>query len=275
MVAGDLEQHAQFEKEISDYVNHCYAIEAEQALKDVYVTDHKRKDPKYSTHSEEEDYEFFKYHQNLKVHNEDGKVRNIERRQSHKYKKGSLAQKIFDPLMTAKKLDNGCLFYELSDHEVQMGLREDTLREQFDLIKNLEVCEIESENMDELRVMYLDELAKNYIPTDQWNDVLAAELDVFKEDEKYDYAKDLRDAHQHGLKTNLADKIFDTLPDFVFWDIKTPRASLEQEVESNKYNPARNEGNNDFFTMRIHEDWLLRRKRLTNEREDISMHYRL
>jgi hypothetical protein len=34
--------------------------------------------------------------------------------------------------------------------------------------------------------------------------------------------KDLKDAHRNSLATSLEDKILETIPDHVFWDIKKP-----------------------------------------------------
>lgn len=73
---------------------------------------------------------------------------------------------------------------------------------------------------------------------DQWNSYLDKELSIFKEGEKYDYVKDLQNAYQDGLKTPLAMKIFKTIPDHVFWDIKKP-LHAELQVHLNPYNPAR------------------------------------
>ena len=83
------------------------------------------------------------------------------------------------------------------------------------------------------------------------------ELDVFKEGNNYSFVKDLREGFDDGLRTSAADKIFDTLPDHVFYDIKKP---LEKTPEGiwNKYNPARPHPNSNFFDMRAHEDYFMR-----------------
>ena len=52
---------------------------------------------------------------------------------------------------------------------------------------------------------------------------LDEQLSVFKEGEKYDYVKDLKDAFKDGLSRSTADKILDTIPLHAFWDIKVPR----------------------------------------------------
>lgn len=46
------------------------------------------------------------------------------------------------------------------------------------------------------------------------------ELNVFKEGEEYDVLKDMRDGYQKSLKKSMHDRLFDLLPDHVFWDIK-------------------------------------------------------
>jgi hypothetical protein len=58
---------------------------------------------------------------------------------------------------------------------------------------------------------------------DQFSDVLDKEFSVFKNGAKYDFVTDLRDAFATGLERSSAEKIFDTIPDHVFWDIKLPQ----------------------------------------------------
>jgi hypothetical protein len=52
----------------------------------------------------------------------------------------------------------------------------------------------------------------------------------------------------------LADKIFDTLPDHVFWDIKKPR-NVDKEIPVNPYNPFREYPFRDFFEFRDYEEY--------------------
>jgi hypothetical protein len=50
--------------------------------------------------------------------------------------------------------------------------------------------------------------------------LLDDQLAVFKSGEKYSYVKDLLSAYDESLKTSLEDKIIDTIPEHVFFDIK-------------------------------------------------------
>ena len=52
--------------------------------------------------------------------------------------------------------------------------------------------------------------------------VLEKELNIFKEDEEYNFVSDLKNAYAEHLEKSLSDKIFDTLPNHLFMDIKKP-----------------------------------------------------
>lgn len=97
------------------------------------------------------------------------------------------------------------------------------------------------------------------------------ELNLLKEGEEYSFVKDLREGMAEGLRQPLADKIFATLPDHVFHDIKKP-LEKEDEMHWHKYNPARANPNQNFFDMRRHEDYHRRQELKQNMREDISFH---
>jgi hypothetical protein len=80
----------------------------------------------------------------------------------------------------------------------------------------------------------------------------------------------MREAFDDGLRTSAADKIFDTLPDHVFYDIKKP---LDKENESfwNEYNPARRHAHSSFFDMRRHEDYFINQnKKQDNIKNNVS-----
>jgi hypothetical protein len=82
--------------------------------------------------------------------------------------------------------------------------------------------------------------------------VLVKELGVFKEGEEYDYSKDMKHAYQNSLKTSTEQKIFNTIPDHVFWDIKTPQQA-KSLIRLNRYNTFRGREFNNFFEMRASE----------------------
>lgn len=52
--------------------------------------------------------------------------------------------------------------------------------------------------------------------------LLEKELAVFKTGERYNFSKDMKDAYKSHLKLSMEEKIFKTIPDHYFWDIKKP-----------------------------------------------------
>ena len=156
---------------------------------------------------------------------------------------------MFDPLATATKNAEGTLVFEVEREDLG-GVTEDAMRAAFDRLKDQsnEAIEIGEEEESEMRVSLLTEMEEAGISTDDFNEMLARELNLFQ-DEEYSFTKDLREGYDAGLSTSAADKIFDTLPDHVFWDIKKP---LQQEPEAhwNKYNHARATAGTNFFDMR-------------------------
>lgn len=105
----------------------------------------------------------------------------------------------------------------------------------------------------------MEEIQKNDLPLDNWNEYLDRELSVFKDGAKYDYVTDIADAYKAGLAKPLASKIFDTIPDHVFWDIKRP-INAEKRLPMNPYNPARRVANDSFFEFRVQESWMKERR---------------
>jgi len=73
------------------------------------------------------------------------------------------------------------------------------------------------------------------------------------------------------MKTSTQQKIFSTIPDHYFWDIKTP---LEKPTERifNSYNPFRRSPYESFFDMREQEEFFERREHKQNLRDNISTH---
>lgn len=56
----------------------------------------------------------------------------------------------------------------------------------------------------------------------EFQNMAAKTLGAFLEGEKYDFTRDLTDAYKSSMQTTTEEKIFNTIPDHVFWDIKTP-----------------------------------------------------
>lgn len=134
-------------------------------------------------------------------------------------------QKIFDPLAGAEKLENGTLFYRLEDKEISAAVKdENKLRELYEkIISGAEEAWEGEEDEESVRIAILEAMEKDTPYTsEEFDDVLDKELSVFLKGQKYDYVKDIKDAFKDSLSKSAADKIFDTIPDHVFWDIKKP-----------------------------------------------------
>jgi hypothetical protein len=98
-------------------------------MKDVYITDHVKKTQRFHTKNAAEDKDFFKYSQSVAEFNATSSTPETSTQLDYnsKYKRGSLAQRMFDPLASAKRLPNGTLFVEVSEAELG-DMSEDRLR---------------------------------------------------------------------------------------------------------------------------------------------------
>ena len=109
-------QRDQMKAEVQDFLAAAKRKMLEAEMKDVYVTDHKPQPKKFSTLSSEEDQEYYNYVRSLEEYNKkDVSSQRVSRFESGRYERGSLKQRIFEPLAGAKKLENGTLFYEVSE----------------------------------------------------------------------------------------------------------------------------------------------------------------
>jgi hypothetical protein len=98
-------------------------------MKDVYITDHKAKPGKFNTTNAKEDEQFYKYYQSLQQYNSEvNNTQRISQFESGRFERGSLAQRVFEPLAGAKRNENGTLVYEVLDKELSYGLDEARLR---------------------------------------------------------------------------------------------------------------------------------------------------
>ena len=57
----------------------------------------------------------------------------------------------------------------------------------------------------------LDESATPF-EVDKFHEILDKELGVFKDGQKYDFVKDLKEAYKDSLKTTTEQKIFNNIP---------------------------------------------------------------
>lgn len=134
--------------------------------------------------------------------------------------------------------------------------------------------EVSEDDENELRIALIDEMEQlSPFSADEFNEILDREFSVFKNGEKYDFVKDVRNAYAEGLKKTTVEKIFDTLPDHVFWDIKVPRLTEEDRFQ-NSYNPFRKVYTSSFFDAREYEEYMDRRIRKHNLHDGMSNYRR-
>ena len=271
---GDMVQRDQMKSEVAEFMKNAEQKQLEKSMKDVYVTDHKPVAKKYSTLSEEEDMEYYEYVRGLQEYNKKQmKGDRVSRFESGRFERGSMKQRLLEPLAGAVKLDNGTTFYEVTEKEIARQIDQDRLRAIFDRASGQEPMEGGDEA--EIRAALYDEAMEAGYDIEEWDQILARELDTFKAGEKYDYATDLRRTFDSSLSESLETKIFKRLPAHVFWDIKTPRGNAKQEMYLNPYNTARKYPFETFFDMRNHEDWLQSRSEQRNLTNNISRHNRI
>lgn len=75
--------------------------------------------------------------------------------------------------------------------------------------------------------------------------------------EKYDFTADMKDAYRRSLQQPIEKRIFDKIPDHVFWDIKTPIIGEfgNPIIRKGRFNPVRGRDYNDYFEMRDTEEY--------------------
>lgn len=240
------------------------------------MTDHSPVDPKYVTGGEEEDLDYFEYQQSLDAYHGDDKKQKTMTPAASKYEKGSLMQRIMDPLADATRDENGSILHTVSQADMNNFCAEladeAKLREQYERAKTRsEVWDFDEEDEEAFRQALLQELQDDQAPIslEDLDAVLDKELGTFV-NQRYDYVKDLKDAYKSSLKTTAEQKIFATIPDHVFWDIKTPKKPGNL-VRKNKYNPFRGREYADFFEMRDAEAYLDSQETKDNRNASISM----
>ena len=136
-------------------------------------------------------------------------------------------QILMDPFAGSSKDENGSIIYNVSDKELELNrvFDEEHLAQEYDKVKNLgEQWEVDEEDPDAFRLALMTELQTKTSGFDieDFHKVLSKELGVFEQGEKYDYVKDMKHAYQNSLRTSTEAKIFATIPEHYFWDIKTP-----------------------------------------------------
>ena len=246
----------------------------ERNLEDVYVTDHKPIPKKYVTQSAEEDLEYYNYIKSLELYNEKKTVSTrIGPLESGLYERGSLKQKMFEPFAHAQTLENGTLYLEMTDKDMEGKLEESALRNIYEKMKDTR--EVEAADENEVRAAMFDSIEENGFDVQEWNQILAREFDTFEKGEKYDYVTDLRRTFNPTMQMSTTQKVFQKLPAHVFWDIKKPVQKKNREVPVNPWNPSREYPHANFFDMRNHEEWLASRSEQRNINPTISRHTRI
>jgi hypothetical protein len=134
---------------------------------------------------------------------------------------------------------------------------------------------MDEEEEESFRMAIIQELEENkaIFKADDFEKILVKELGVFKNGEKYDYVKDLKDAYKNSLKTTSEEKILATIPDHVFWDIKKP-LQKRNIIPKNRYNTFRGREYDSFFEMRDVEAYQDRMHKKDNINDHVSMYRR-
>ena len=236
----------------------------------MYVTDRVPKQKKFSTTNKKDDEQFFRYQQALQQYKNEAPAPLVTSRPA-RYERGSLLQRVFDPLAGATRLANGALFYEVTDRELALP-SDEKLRAEFEKLKdaNSSTLEASEEEMDQIRLALLQDLeAASPLTLDEFQDVLDKEFSVFKEGEQYSFVRDLKEAYAPGMERSAADRIFDTIPHHAFWDIKVPQTADPQKF-MNPYNSFRQYPTSSFFDAREYEEFMDRRNRKQNLRDGVS-----
>lgn len=253
--ATDPQVRRQQKKEIQQYLAKVQAEIAAEDMHDVFITNHKADTPRYLTLNEDEDLHFQEYMASLQTYKEKPVAKRVSQYESGRYERGSLAQRLFEPLAGAHRNEQGALEVSISDKDLRTYLDTDKMRRQFERASNTDEMPGSEEEQEELRVALLDEINAQGLDTESWDAILDKELSVFKQGEKYSYVKDMREGFDQGVSTTTVEKIFQTLPAHVFWDIKKP-LSGEYETYMNPYNPARKYHGESFFDIRNTDQWM-------------------
>ena len=213
--------------EISDYIDACYDYEKNLKLEDVYVTDHVPEDAKYVTGGGGEDEDYHAYQKSVDEYNSVAGKKGAFHYQKPVYTRGSLLQRMLDPFADSRRDEDGTIELAVTHEEVEnfAALDDEKLRAAFEAAKAKDdVWDLDDEDDATYRLALMQELAEDSTPFTirEFDEVLDKELGVFKGGEEYDYVKDLKEAYHASLKTTAEARILATIPDHVFWDIKTP-----------------------------------------------------
>lgn len=105
---------------------------------------------------------------------------------------------------------------------------------------------------------------------------LLDKLNIFQEDEEYNLVKDMQDGFKKSLSKTTYDRLFDQLPEHVFWDIKVPRDPPQgTRPPIGKYNPLKPYQYLSFLDFKYDDEYFYRRIHNPNldEHKRINKHY--
>jgi hypothetical protein len=130
--------------------------------------------------------------------------------------------------------------------------------------------ELTEDDHEALRTAILEDMeANSAFNADEFAKILDKEFSVFKNGEKYDFVKDLKQAYAGSLERTAAERILDTIPEHAFWDIKTPLTPDMQKF-MNPYNPFREYHTQSFFDAREYEEYMVHRTKKQNIKDGVS-----
>lgn len=164
---------------------------------------------------------------------------------------------------------------QVTDTDLSKDLSdEERLRKEYALMNQFTEAKLTDAQQREYHYNLLLELEKLApIKEEELNESIAEQVSIFKQGEKYDYVKDLTDAFAPQLKKSANQKIFQTIPEWVFWDIKKP-FDHEQTKILNEYNPFRKYHTESFFDARDYEEYMERRLKKNNLADGVSLYRR-
>jgi hypothetical protein len=221
-------ERAEMAAEVSKYIEACYEAEEQLGLGEVFVTDHQPPEPKFVTQSEEEDREHFEYVRSLEAYNDTSDKQKLMAFTAprSKYPRGSYLQRTFEPLAFVTKDENGSNFLELTEKDLaHLDLQDEQKAQELYRVftegrEEFTPAELADQSVID-RIVKVRDLAANETH-EELDRVMMQEILVMKEGQEYNFSQDMKELFRNHLKENSEVKIFKTIPDHYFWDIKKP-----------------------------------------------------
>ena len=186
-------------------------------------------------------------------------------------------QRILDPLGDCVKDEDGALMYTVDDKELNSFKldNEEAMRAEYEELKEYKLENHGGLLESDYRVELFEKLENDATTFDQkdFAEVFDREMSIFKKDERYDYVKDMRDCYKDSLSKSTEAKIFETIPDHFFWDIKKPQRK-SVIIPKNRYNPFRGREYKNFFEIRDNEPYIDGQHQKENRNDAVSSYRR-